>query len=394
MFFIVGLSACGDWPLGSSKSSGDSSTGNEQKNSENQKNSKNNRQSQAGSYNIAVAPGGGLNAYTSLYLSKKFEQAAGKKIPELFDLYWGLSGGALAASLYMTGQGDKALENFKRDVDKAFPTKDSLITNAMPLLFGDQGQIDALKRLALDEDGQRRQAFEKALKANIGEKKFSDQGQDRFVFVASVDANPYCYGAPSIKLPQICCHRNAAGARVIDGIVNSSNFQLSVSSLLGGFANLIPRDITSLSLFKRQALTVAAKQVPIVDGFLIRKDLSDGNSPLPLVIDYLLQFKNQNNSEHNIVVFDNGSGSIADYKNQKFRDDIGIKNGYAQIKSGGVVINIYLLDMNVTRAQFDSWIFDQSDKHWADAEQMVDQSVSGSIKQLFDRAIDAVKKNM
>lgn len=347
-----------------------------------------------GAVNIAVAPGGGLNAYTSLVVTKKFEQAAGEKIEKMFDLYWGLSGGTLAATMFMNGQGDKILDTFKSQVKSAFPDVNEIVEAV-------KKNLTAIPIIIEDKNGERRNAFDKALVANIGDKKFSNNGGNRFVLVASVNGEPACYADSNIKLPPACAYKSPDGTRVVDGVINSSNFQIPKSVIqsylpaqfAGLAAGLLP---ARAPLFKLQTGPASNnKSFPLIDAFPDAEDLLDGTSPLPLAIDYLLQMKTKDNAEHNIVVFDNGSASIAEYSNKDYRDEIKMDaNGYARIEKNGIVINVFLLKINVAKKQFDAWTFDHQDSHWAAAENLVNQEINGPRKDLFERAVTAVKKNL
>lgn len=394
-FLVLGSVGCGE--LASKKGVTTKDANPEQ--TENPNGEKESPRKSNGGLNIAVAPGGGLNAYTSVFLTEEFAKAAGAKVKDIFDLYWGLSGGTLAATMFMSGAGEKVPENFKANVKKAFPDIDTLGTQIMGQLPAFFLNPKLLVSFLNDEDSARRKKFETALVAQIGDKKFNKNAGNRFVLVASAKNEPMCYADSAIQLPPACMHKSSDGARVVDGIINSSNYQISKSLLLAkypaaqGFEDKIPID--RAPTFKQHMVKVKNGDFPVVDAFPDAQNYLDGASPLPLVIDYLKQIKTSNNAEHNIVVFDNGVGSIPEYSNQDFRNNIRMNaQGVARIEKNGVVINVFLLTMKVPRAQFDAWTIDQEDSHWADAEALVKQEIKGPRKGVFEDAITAVKKNI
>ncbi len=349
-----------------------------------------------GAYNIALSPGGGLNAYASLYLSHKFAAQAGKKIDELFDLFWGLSGGTLPATMLMDKRSDQALSNFKTQVKTAFPDIPDIIKAIGTNLV-------KFAAIANDSEGLRRKAYDSALVANLKDIKFNNKAGNRFVLVASAsNKKSVCYADESIKLPPTCLYRVEAGTRVADGIINSSNFQIPKNELISRLdpafqsaAAMVP--LKFIPLFQKQKVNLlpTEEKLEVVDGFHANAKDLDGTSPLPLAVDYLLQFKTTNNAEHNIVVFDNGSAAIPQYSNQSYRDSIGMDaDGYAKYQKNGVTVNVYLLKLNVTKAQFDSWAYDNEDAHWTSTEAMVNGEIAGPRKGIFDRAVDAIQKSL
>lgn len=358
-----------------------------------------------GALNIAVAPGGGLNAYASLYLAQQFAERTGKDIKDAFNIFWGLSGGTIAATLLMAEDAHLALEDFKIEAKTAFPDVIELGKQA----FYNQ---DKIVPIANDSDGARRKAFAGALDDKIKVKQFDAQASNKFVLVASANKEPVCYADSSIKLPGSCKHTLPDGTSVIEGVINSSNFQVpknmlmqliqnyaasirlgSIVSLFGGLESILP---DSATLFKKQQaiLQPTNERLTVVDGSFAGKNYLDGNSPLPLALDYALQFKTKDNAEHIIVVFDNGSASNAIFSNLDFRNSIGMnEDGYARVERNGVVVNVYLIKLSVSKNQFDAWAMDRSLQHWADTERLVDREIDGPRKNIFTRAVDAVRSS-
>ncbi len=346
-----------------------------------------------GAFNIAVAPGGGLNAYASIYLTYLFAAQSGKEIAELFDLYWGLSGGTLAATMFMNESSSKVLDNFKTQVKKAFPDIPSIIRAIAASPFDFQ-------EILSDADGARRSAFNDSIIESLGKSKFSKNAGNKFVLVASADKNPLCYADSTILLPSSCIYKAPDGTSVADGIINSSNFQIAKNTII----NLLPKNLKMYggflpdfsSLFQVQEISwLPGKKVNVIDGYFAAKNRLDGTSPLPLVIDYLLQFKTENDAEHNVVVFDNGSAVNAVYSNQAYRKFIGMdKNGYARIEKNGVVINVFLLKLNISKSQFDKWMHDKNDSHWARTEAVVNAEINGPRKNIFYQALNAINNSL
>jgi hypothetical protein len=392
ILFLVTITGCGEIPLLDRLTDKNPSTLVVKENSFRPKKIDGKLLRKDGAMNIAVAPGGGLNAYTSLYLGKVFSEHTGKHFDEMFDLFWGLSGGAIAGTLLMNKEYKHILENFKAQAQTAFPDVVGVIKGAL----ANKASMDEVLR---DADKKRIDVFEKAIVTNLKDIKFGKNAGNRFVLVASAEEKTVCYADSTIKLPKNCFFRAPEGTRVADGIIGSSNYQLDKKDMLTGLspelealADHLPE---SASLFfKRPAsLLPDNKEHEIIDGVFANPDDLDGSSPLPLAIDYLLQFESK--SEHNLIVFDNGSAGHATYSNEKFRKSIKMDdNGYARIEKNNVIINVFLIKITVREDQFEEWMYDKRPIHWTLTETYVNEQIKGTRKDIFDRAIKAIKSTI
>lgn len=345
-----------------------------------------------GALNIAVAPGGGLNTYASLVLAKLFAEAAGKDLKDSFNIFWGLSGGSLAATLLMDENAQSALDDFKAEVRVAFPDVYGIAMQAL-------NNIDKIPSITSDSDGSRRKAFSESLASKIQRKYF---GKDnKFVLVASAGGKPVCYADGGISLPAQCVHRVGEGSSIVDGVINSSNYQVSKEEALSympAMAKFLAGPLLPefSSLFKKQKVQLfpANKSLEVIDGFFAGNTYLDGNSPLPLALEYALQFKTANNAEHTIVVFDNGSASINEFSNSAFRTKIGMNDeGYARVEKNGVAVTIYLIKLKVEKEQYLHWMMDRSKDHWEDTEALVKAEINGPRRNIFSRAVDAIRNS-
>ncbi len=342
-----------------------------------------------GGINLAVAPGGGLNAYASIFWATEFANHAGKKFPELFDLFWGLSGGAIAATILMHDDDINALEQFKEQANSAYPGYESIFRS---IAFNKDfvGIIN-------DADGTRRKKFNQTISVLYQNDQFYPKAGNRFVLVASADNKPVCYADASLKLPTTCVYRVGDRAKISDGIINSCNFQLDqqdfrtfLPATLKFGNKLLPK---KASLFQRQKVRLLPDNIDreVIDGVFADKQYLDGTSPLPLAIDYLRQFKTKNNVEHNLVVFDNGSSKI----NQEYRDSIKLSDkGFTTIKEDGATINVFVLQTQVSEEQFEAWMYDKSEAHWKETENKIRDSMKDAMKDVFERAVKTVIKNI
>lgn len=345
-----------------------------------------------GGINLAVAPGGGFNAYASIVWATEFAKHADRNFPDLFDSFWGLSGGSIAATLLMHDDGKQALTQFKNQINAAFPRFESIFRS----IKANQNFLGILN----DADGTRRNEFSKAITHLFKDAQFYENAGNRFVIVASADKKPVCYADASVKLPKNCIYRMGNTA-VSDGIINSCNFQLGKDDFqvflppaLKAINALLPEQA---SFFQRQKVKLSGDAIEreVIDGAFADKKYLDGSSPLPLAIDYLRLFKTKANAPHNLVVFDNGASSLSMYLNKEYRDSIKLGDeGSVTINEDGVVINVFVLSTAVTKEQFERWMYDHSDAHWSETETMIVDSIKGKKKDLFERAVKTIKENI
>lgn len=361
---------------------------------------------QENALNLAVSPGGGLNAYTSLYLAKKFGDAADAHIRDLFHIFWGLSGGTIAATMMMSEHKtmDGILKDFEEETKTAFPSLDKITHDVMQ-------NYKKIGTIASDSEGKRRNAFKQALEKNLGALKFTGGIKNRFVLVASaggfpgLNGKPVCYADGGIFLPSTCAYKfNQPDLPVVNGIISSSNFQISKTEIAGYLGRsdygALARVLTPLipdngaTLFKKETYSTGQGQdVELIDGAFADKKYLDGVSPLPLAVDYLLGIKPKDGKAHNLVVFDNGAASIARLSNQTYRDEIGLgADGKAAILGqNGVKINVYMLKINISQDKFDTWTYTADDAHWNETRTLVDRQLNNGLKTVFNQAVTAVK---
>lgn len=346
-----------------------------------------------GGVNLAVAPGGGLNAYTSLYLALKFSESVGKHFDEMFDLFFGLSGGSVAGTILMNKKYDDLLDSFKERAEVSFPDIQGVIRDAL---------VDGVSMEEAMSDAKQRRidAFEHAALTNLKDLTFNHNAGNKFVLVASAEERPVCYADSNIKLPKNCVFRVPDGTRVVEGIINSSNFQLRKDDMMKGmpkelqlWADMLPG--TASLFYKRPAVLLPDnKEYEVIDGVFADKKYLDSGSPLPLALDYVLENYNGVKAEHNVVVFDNGS-AINSHVNEEFRRTIGMNEaGFARIEKNNTIINVFLIKLSVDEKKFEEWMYVKDPNRWAAAEKLINEEIQGPRKEIFEGAISWIKDSL
>ncbi len=311
---------------------------------------------------IAVAGGGGVNAYASLYMAVKLAQAANAQFHELFDQFWGVSGGTIPATLLMSRKfvDEETLGLFKGTVNQAFP--------------------DLLEFLdPTDSLGTRRTRFEKELVGKFGDLSFGATKNNKFVYIASSDGLPVYFCDPEIELPSSAL-RCVEGTSCVKGIVGSSSFTTRVN--LRFFA-------TNVSLFKEEGHPLhPLNEIKIIrDGghcFARHQDkhILDGFTPTPLVLDYLKTIP----GHHRVVVFDNGGPT-----SKSFRQTIGVdEDGLATVEFDDGTINVHIISVIVEN--FETNAINKTPNHLEYLEAQVEEALSGNSATAFLTALTAVSK--
>ena len=329
---------------------------------------------------IAIAPGGGVNAYTSLYLAKKFAKGTGKGIFDMFDQFWGLSGGSIVASMLMTkwqNRESDAVDDFKTIVQASY-------NNVKPLIEQMRDKNNTLTDAQkTDQDGARRDLFTNELS-----KYFSgNTGVPGLVILASTtDNKPVYYCDSSLSLPDDALRSHSTS--LVDAITNSSNFQpgLAVGKKgkegKGGLFKVV-QDTLTIKEKKNEVESIIDKNYEVIDGF---HALNSYNSPLGFAIEYLQTQKPGDNTPHKIVFFDNGSNVNAqDYRMKAFKKG---NNGFYKIvdPQTGIVIELYYL--KVYDPNFGANTANIEDNSFLQREKLVDDIID---KEYFINAVDAFK---
>jgi hypothetical protein len=338
---------------------------------------------------LAVFPGGGVNAYTSLYLAKLFADKIkttnpGAGIYDSFDQAWGLSGGSIVASMLMVSyqnNENQALTDFEATVNASFTNIKQIIEDLR------NGNVTAAD--PLDGNGARRTLLEQAIINNAGmnAKRFGDADTKKLVIIAAELSNkkPVYYADPDenlIRLPKDSL-RATNTTLLTTAIINSSNFRPAIKfgqEDNGGLFQIVP-----------DTLMPDNKNYSVIDGAHVRQTLDDGlaavsmNHPLGLAIDYLKKIKPNDGREHQIVVFDNGSGPGAYAKKLNFN------NGYAKIEKDGVIINVYFIA--VEDAHFNDHTYDITPASFKARRKLVKDAINPGApsKTIFDSAVKAIK---
>ncbi len=332
---------------------------------------------------LAVFPGGGVNAYTSLYLAKLFADDTGKGVYTSFDQAWGLSGGSIVASMLMVSHKDDeagALTAFKTTVNNSFDLVAPIIKK---LKNTEQVDKDVKEDNALipPKNKTRRGLFEEQLNSfNLHTEQFGNADTKKLVIIAAEFSSkkPVYYAHQSLVIPKDSL-RATNTTTVTTAIINSSNFQPgAILNEKGGLFQIVP-----------DALMPDNKQYHVIDGAHVSQILDDGivavsaNHPLGLAIDYLKKIRPNNAKEHQIVVFDNGSGPGAYAKKLNFN------NGKARIEKDGVIINVYFIA--IPDPNFNDRTYDIAATSFGDRETLVNDAVADPSTTAFYSAVNAIK---
>lgn len=323
---------------------------------------------------LAIAPGGGVNAYTSLYLATKFAEGTGKSIFEMFDQFWGLSGGSIVASMLMTtwqNKEDQAVDVFEKIVKASY-------NNVKPLIEQMRDKDSLTDAQKTDQDGARRDLFTNELS-----KYFSgNTAVPKLVILASTtDNKPVYYCDSSLSLPDDALRSHSTS--LVDAITNSSNFQPGLAVGKEGGLFKVVQDTLTIKEKKNEVESIINKNYEVIDGF---HALNSYNSPLGFAIEYLKTQKPEDNTPHKIVFFDNGSkGNAQDYRRKAFKKG---NNGFYKIvdPQTGIVIELYYL--KVYDPNFGANTANIEDNSFLQRKKLVDDIID---KEYFINAVDAFK---
>ncbi len=325
--------------------------------------------------NIAVFGAGTTNCYASLILAKWFSEHANRHFNDIFDEAWGISGGAIAATLLMDKKltETRAADIFRTTVEQALPD--------FSLLFS-----------LSDTNSLRRNKFEGELKKHFDGMSFGKN--NRLVYIASNQKGvPVYYCDEDVKLDDQAL-RCPPGTSCIKGIVGSCCYICKCEQYS---TNLLPTflsafiSIPSIHLFKQEPQILNPGQIEqeIYDGALCISDddhpILDGYSPLPLVIKYLQNLPSKNHQKHNVVVFDNGWPH-----NDKFRSSINMQNNMTIIKTDLATINIFVIAVQVGTFKTLSLTMNRSTEHFEYLEQQARDAVERTSHVVWNAAIKAV----
>lgn len=329
--------------------------------------------------NIAVFGAGTTNCYASLLLAKYFSEHTNRPFDQLFDQAWGISGGAIAATLLMAKKFTEAeaASIFRTTVEQGLP--------GLSLFFN-----------LSDTNSDRRNKFEFELKKHFDGMSFGHN--NRFVYIASnKKGEPVYYCDEDVKLEDNAL-RCPAGTSCIKGMVgsccyicNCDQFPTTIwQTLLSAVIN-----IPEIHLFKQEPQILNPRRFlqEIYDGALCTSDdnniILDGYSPLPLVIKYLQNLSNEEHQEHNIIAFENGWAS-----SKKFRELINLKDNVAVIKTGNTTINVFIISIHIGAFQTLSMTMNRSKEHFDYLEEQARDAIERTSAYAWNAAIAAISKSV
>lgn len=336
--------------------------------------------------NIAIFPGGANNSYTSIKLMEVFENAAGNDASNLFQQFWGISGGSIIASMFGSGNFTNATDAAKQFKDAA-PKILDLNNIISSINISDLTNINnMLIEFMNDNNGNRRKNFKDILDQKIPQCEFNQDNKNKMVLITSVDKQPVIYADDYIDIPGYAKMINPISCS--DAIIDSSNWQMPKNTIISLLKKQFPMieflaDSVNqdFSLFKKTTITHEDKTFFALDGFYAQG--ADGNSPLPFAIDYVKSL-NEADKTYNLVVFDNGSPS-----NQDFRNSLNLNDDTAIIKhDNNVTINIFII--SIKDSQFGKNLI-LSDNNSFNYRDNLINNYSQNPQLVFNKAVEAVK---
>lgn len=310
---------------------------------------------------LAIAPGGGVNAYTSLYSAYRFTQATGKSIYNNFSQFWGLSGGSIVAAMLM----DSHKNNEANAVNYFISTIKDSYAGIKPIIEQIKNGNTLSDDVKTDNAGTRRNLF--SSKLNM---LFNKSIPQKVIITASADQKPVYYCHPSVRLPQDALRSSNS---LTTAIINSSNFQPGILANKKGGLFKIVKDI----------LLPDNRQYEVVDGFHARGSF---NSPLEFAIDYLQTIRPPKGQNHKIVFFDNGNsinGGV--YRMLAFENG---NNGYYEINNKENDITIELYFLKIDDSNFNPNTANIENSSFVYRQNLVDSILN---KEYFINAVNAFK---